>query len=342
MTGLPSLPRIDADYDLLLDVYTHKSIATPDAPLNEKYGNVDRLALLGQEVFELAVTFHLFSKRPCIDMEEFQQTKAEYTSPRHAVEWLESYGLKAKLRIDLNSRAAVLENDDEMHKYFHTYVGAAYYQNGLQVVQDWISGLLDPENPAPQHPKDPQALPQAGSHQTMGSFHSVPLFANYQQGFQAPGRYGGHYSAPQPTGAPPPLPGSPPPPSPMSTMSSGAMSLVTVALVNQTAAQKNVSITYPATPEGPSHQPLWTVRCCIDNVERGIGRGKSQKLAKEEAARALFHGRSCILCLYPVLLKVIQVGAPIIFSTLFSCYHVLLSLLSPAMSMSVGSSYSGP
>ena len=77
--------------------------------------------------------------------------------------------------------------------------------------------------------------------------------------------------------------------------------LVTLALVNQTAAQQRIQVAYPAHQDGPPHQPTWTVRCtsmftsgspcmCIDfckvnGVEKGIGVGKSQKLAKEEAAR---------------------------------------------------------
>jgi len=68
-------------------------------------------------------------------------------------------------------------------------------------------------------------------------------------------------------------------------MSSAAFSLVTLALVNQTAAQKGVQVTYPAEQVGPPHQPTWTVRCCMNGQEHGRGVGKSQKIAKEEAAR---------------------------------------------------------
>jgi len=80
------------------------------------------------------------------------------------------------------------------------------------------------------------------------------------------------------------------------------MGLVTLALVNQTATRKGLDINYIATQDGPSHQPTWTVRCtskvpltfsetCISKAlavggtERGVGIAKSQKLAKEEAAR---------------------------------------------------------
>lgn len=66
-----------------------------------------------------------------------------------------------------------------------------------------------------------------------------------------------------PSGAPPPLPSHPPPgsDSPMNPMSS----LVSLALVNQTAAQKGFLVTYPAHQEGPPHMPTWTVKCCRES-----------------------------------------------------------------------------
>jgi len=63
------------------------------------------------------------------------------------------------------------------------------------------------------------------------------------------------------------------------------LNLISLSLVNQTAMQKGFAINYAASQEGPPHQPTWTVRCLINNVERGRGTAKSQKLAKEEAAR---------------------------------------------------------
>ncbi|KAJ7706034.1 hypothetical protein B0H17DRAFT_1035356 [Mycena rosella] len=85
-------------------------------------------------------------------------------------------------------------------------------------------------------------------------------------------------------GTPPPPLGMPPP---VPLQNPGSAN-VTLALVNQTAAIKRVAVTYPAEQVGPPHAPTWTVRCCIDNVEKGRGTGKNQKLAKEEAARQAF------------------------------------------------------
>ncbi|KAJ7492484.1 hypothetical protein FB451DRAFT_1218482 [Mycena latifolia] len=88
---------------------------------------------------------------------------------------------------------------------------------------------------------------------------------------------------PPPLGMPPPLP-----PQHNNTPQNPGSSRVTLSLMNETAMAKNVAVTYPATSTGPSHAPTWSVGCCINNIEKGRGTGKSQKAAKEEAARQAF------------------------------------------------------
>ena len=167
--------------------------------------------------------------------------------------------------------------------FFHTYVGAVYFVNGFGAVQSWISGLIDPtaQIPIPQAPQDGRM----SGYQTQNQGGSSAYTSM-------------NYSPMPPAGAPPPLPNSP---SSSSTMPS-SMGLVTLALVNQTATRKGLDINYIATQDGPSHQPTWTVRCtskvpltlletciskalAVSGTERGVGIAKSQKLAKEEAAR---------------------------------------------------------
>jgi len=147
-----------------------------------------------------------------------------------------------------------------MRKFFNSYLGALYIRNGLSTIQDWISRLIDP-NVAPEQAF---CLPSNYSPYVQQNFGQQQYF----------------HPAPPP-GPPPPLPSSSPP----SVMPSSSMSLVTLALVNQTAAQKGFTVTYPAEQVGPSHQPTWTVKCFLNGHERGRGVGKSQKVAKEEAAR---------------------------------------------------------
>ncbi|PPQ92609.1 hypothetical protein CVT25_007303 [Psilocybe cyanescens] len=62
--GLPPLPKIEGDLDLMLDVYTHHSLRYSGAPMNGDYGDTERLANLGSKVLDLVVTYHLFSVKP--------------------------------------------------------------------------------------------------------------------------------------------------------------------------------------------------------------------------------------------------------------------------------------
>ena len=130
-----------------------------------------------------------------------------------------------------------------MRKFFNSYLGALYIRNGLSTIQDWITRLLDPN--------------VAAQGAIMGFSPPPPSnFSPYvQQNFNQ--QQSGNYFHPAPPSmAPPPLPSSPAP-----VMPSPSMSLVTLALVNQTAAQKGFTVTYPAEQVGPPHQPTWTVKC---------------------------------------------------------------------------------
>ena len=72
MSDLPPLPRIDGDVDLMLDVYTHSSLRFGGAPMNDDYGDTERLAELGAKVLELTVTNQLFLQRPFLHSKEIQ------------------------------------------------------------------------------------------------------------------------------------------------------------------------------------------------------------------------------------------------------------------------------
>jgi dsRNA-specific ribonuclease len=63
---LPSLPKLSAD--VILEVFTHRSLRFPGAPINEdsEYGDNERLAILGEKVLETAITDTLFRKKPML------------------------------------------------------------------------------------------------------------------------------------------------------------------------------------------------------------------------------------------------------------------------------------
>jgi len=64
--SLPPLPPIEGNYDLILDVHTHRHLR-PFATQNDTYGNVDRLAALGAQVLNMVVTNHFFLYQPVLN-----------------------------------------------------------------------------------------------------------------------------------------------------------------------------------------------------------------------------------------------------------------------------------
>ncbi|THV07500.1 ribonuclease III [Dendrothele bispora CBS 962.96] len=138
-----------------------------------------------------------------------------------------------------------LDIPQEMEKFFQSYVGAVFLRHGMGTITNWISPLIDPNNTSAPLPEYSTSTPY---------YNDLP---------------------PPPKGAPPHLPGSP--------STSGL--LVTLASFHEQAAKNGFHVTYQAQSEGQSHLPTWTVRCFVNNEERGRGVGKNQKIAKEEAAR---------------------------------------------------------
>ena len=59
---LPDLPYLDAS--MALNVYAHSSLHYEGKPVNEEYGDNQRLAVLGEVVLSTAVTQRLFSTKP--------------------------------------------------------------------------------------------------------------------------------------------------------------------------------------------------------------------------------------------------------------------------------------
>jgi dsRNA-specific ribonuclease len=68
--SVPPLPKIDGDAHIILDVYTHSSLRAHLVDPNDEYGDADRLALLGKEVLDLAITHYWYRKLPLISAEQ--------------------------------------------------------------------------------------------------------------------------------------------------------------------------------------------------------------------------------------------------------------------------------
>ncbi|KAJ3750777.1 hypothetical protein DFH05DRAFT_1468529 [Lentinula detonsa] len=254
--NLPPLPKIDGDVDLTLAVFTYQSYTSPSQPT--EYDS-DRLAELGEQVLDLAVTNYLYCKQPALDAQNIRDQRRAILRDEKIVQWLDSYNLKTKLR---TPDPRILENPQEMKKFFLIYIGAVYISSEMSIVENWIVQLIDP---------DAAIQNTASASASYSSQHSSSMPPQYSAPPPAP-----------PRSSPPPLPPDYPP----SSTSPTPLLWLSLATVNQTAAQKHVNISYQAEPTvGPPHAPTWTVHCYIDGQDRGVGRGKSQKVAKEEAAR---------------------------------------------------------
>ena len=117
MTTLPPLPKLTGD--IILDVFTHRSLRFPGAPISEdsEYGDNERLAVLGEKALETAVTDTLFKKRPMLKAADIevrilmsycfwpltfyripQKERKELLSSTNIEHWIVTYRLREKLR----------------------------------------------------------------------------------------------------------------------------------------------------------------------------------------------------------------------------------------------------
>lgn len=83
MDPLPAAPKLRGD--IILEVFTHKSLRFPGAPINEdsEFGDNERLSILGEKVLQLAVTFALFNKRPMLKAEDIEVRHSGDRSKHH-------------------------------------------------------------------------------------------------------------------------------------------------------------------------------------------------------------------------------------------------------------------
>ncbi|EGN93111.1 hypothetical protein SERLA73DRAFT_64528 [Serpula lacrymans var. lacrymans S7.3] len=146
MNNLPALPKIDGD--LMLDVFTHRSLAHNHTD-NEDYGNTDRLARLGEDVLRMTITFCLFTKRPMLSASEILEEKEKLLANETFNTWVSTYRLKDKVRC---ATSTVLDTPEETRFLFHSYVGAVYTSKGMAEVCPWISRLICPEVEPPVLP----------------------------------------------------------------------------------------------------------------------------------------------------------------------------------------------
>ncbi|KAJ7638303.1 hypothetical protein FB45DRAFT_398520 [Roridomyces roridus] len=225
MANLPSIPIVEGDF--IIDLYLHPSLQS-DA-VNDDYGDMNRLQQLGQYALNLVLHTHFFRARPILTAAQIADEVTAAITDAKLREWLAAYGIHTKYR----GPVKLLESTEDMYRFFHGFIGALYYRHGLDRVQVWISGLLDPN------------------------------------------AYNSAAAPPPPVNSPPPLPNQ------ASSPRTGSV----LMNLNEAVQRHGVTVTYPAEQTGPPHAPTWSVKCVIGGVEKGQGSGKSQKVAKEQAAQ---------------------------------------------------------
>ncbi|TFY59846.1 hypothetical protein EVJ58_g5523 [Rhodofomes roseus] len=268
MEQYPPAPKLRGD--IILEVFTHKSLRFPGAPINEdsEFGDNERLSVLGERVLELAVTFALFSKRPMLKAEDIEAQRHETLSDMNIENWVVTYKMREKVRCSADA-VSLLSTSKEARLLFYSYVGGVYAQNGMDTVVNWIGQLVDPEY-------EP----------SYGQGGEVEMYNAYKKVKTEP-----MASPPPPTMAPPPPPPTiPPPPMPMlNPLAPAQPQTAFLPLFNQTANQRRLTVEYPAQFAGPAHAGRWTVQCVVNGIPKGEGAGASKQLAKEEAARQAYY-----------------------------------------------------
>ncbi|KAJ3548606.1 hypothetical protein NMY22_g1206 [Coprinellus aureogranulatus] len=266
LTNYPELLRLAGDdaAELSLAVFSHRTTAPDDAPQHPGFGNSDRLCQLGTQVLQCAATQYYFRHPAMFTAEHIRERVGRIMMGHKIHDWLDFYDLKSRLIFgpELN-KGELLGNDGEMSKYFCTYIGAAFYCNGCNKVENWIGNLLN------------------------ASLDGVKV--ELEDAVVVPGQEGPS----PPVYTPPPIPSNYPGPSSREESTEVLplppdVSNLPRSFIHETAMKNRVNISYSESSEGPSHNPTWTVRCLINQEERGRAVAPNKSVGKDLAARHAF------------------------------------------------------
>jgi dsRNA-specific ribonuclease len=276
----PPLPQIKSG-DLILQVFTHKSLRRPNAT-PEHYGDNERLADLGKVVLDAAITRTLFNSRPILQAAEISRQRGFLLSSDIIGDWVSFYGLRKKLRCH-PTVFPYLMLPQETNSIFHAYVGGLFVANGADNVNDWIDHLLLQENLNPMETCDEESLQSV----------EIPPQKRAKSETMSPLLQPTIFFASQPPPSPSPPRREPPPhltvgPIVTNPLAPAQPGLPFLPLFNQAATQRRVKVEYIPEFSGPSHAGRWTVQCVVNGICKGVGSGSSKQLAKEESARQAY------------------------------------------------------
>ncbi|KAI0307675.1 hypothetical protein B0F90DRAFT_1621845 [Multifurca ochricompacta] len=142
---LPPLPPVQSD--AALAIFVHRSFKPSGS--NDRFGDSERLALLGQRVLCMVVAEIFFEKRPMLEANDLEEELKNTLSDGSYDEWVTQYGLREKVACPQDLRAELKEAVETRH-LFDAYVGALYVERSYSVVKGWIGPLVDPDfSPSP-------------------------------------------------------------------------------------------------------------------------------------------------------------------------------------------------
>ncbi|PFH54825.1 hypothetical protein AMATHDRAFT_52777 [Amanita thiersii Skay4041] len=280
---LPPLPKITGD--VILQVFTHRSLQRSHGGTLEDNSDNERLAVLGRIVLDAVVTRVLFTHRPPLTTSEINTRKKDVLSNENFEEWVNFYGLRTKLRCHPQVFPS-LTTSGETRTMFLAYVGGVYAESGIETVEGWIGDLIGIESDS--------SVNISGPFKTGLQSNTPPAKKIKSEPSSSPNQTIPLFCASQPPPSPerqlpPHMEGSLKLSHTPNPLAPAQPNLPFLPLFNQTANQRRCMVTYPADFSGPPHAGKWTVQCVVNGIVKGVGTGTSKQLAKEEAARRAYY-----------------------------------------------------
>ncbi|KIJ46421.1 hypothetical protein M422DRAFT_29269 [Sphaerobolus stellatus SS14] len=273
----PPLPQLQGD--LMLEVFTHKSLRAVEQAQASGSGfpcDNERYVVLGEKVFETAVLHHLVAQKVKMTREEIEKEMRSLCSEEQYEKWVESYGLRQKLRYNPSARAEV-QSPAGGRELLHAYAGAVYTQlNGAVAVDIWVHQLIS--RPGDTLPHNLQLVEHQNYNQYQFPPH-IPSPTTYIHTLpNAPGMNPNNNPQAPIIGQSPLLSGA----------NAKTSTMNYAARLNELGSKRRWTVDWPFMRTGLDHAPIWRVQCVVNGKSYSTGSGTTKQLAKDEAARLSF------------------------------------------------------
>lgn len=137
----PPLPVVQSE--TALAIFIHSSLRS--SVQNDRFGDAERLAFLGQKALHMVIAETLFEKRPMMTAVELITELENTLSDESYEQWVSYYKLREKVACPADLRGELREARQTQH-LFDAYVGAVYIEQGYSSIKTWIQPLVDPNS----------------------------------------------------------------------------------------------------------------------------------------------------------------------------------------------------